>query len=300
MRPEDRLYISTVCVQGDRALDQILARMDRLGLRRCELSAPHPYIAPDELSALLEGWRARGFAFVLHNYFPRPQRDFVLNLASADPQVVADCEAMAAWAFDLAVRLDAPLYGMHTGYFADAGVEANGSFSFDDATLSTPEASLARSVATVRRILAATPALPPRGLLLENLFPSGRGLNYSLACTPEDIDAVFDAIADDRVGLLLDLAHLRVTCTLVDRDPDAALDRIIDRHGHRLRAIHMSDNDGLTDSHQPVGEGSWTLSALSRVCQSGAAADALVTLESRRLDDDPLMKQYHLLLRAMS
>lgn len=296
--PEQRLYVSTVSVQGDRDLPVVLARLATLGIRRVELSAPHPHLAEEELSALLGGWRAEGMDFVLHNYFPRPAVDFVFNLGSANPVVRQASIDLARSALALARRIEAPLYGCHAGYLADAAALPSGMFSFDGTTR-VPAGECLATVAEVVAEISRGP-LPPFGLLIENLFPDESGADFSIACGPGELSELFAAVDDARIGLLLDLAHLKLTCAIRGLDPDRALDDILTAHGHRLRAVHISDNDGRRDGHLAVDPQGWPLAALRRIAGlKDLGGRVLVTLESRRLDDQALLRQRDLLIAAM-
>lgn len=301
--PVDRLYVSSVAVQGERDFPTIFSRLEGLGLKHVELSAPHPHMETDTLIALLQEWRGRGFSFLPHNYFPPPSEDFVLNAGSADPAVAAQSFDMISKAVRVGSAVNAPFHAYHAGYLYDAGVGDDGMFRFFRDTFIGDEKTLAIAVDTVRKaagLLAEAPL--PCGVLIENLFPTEKGWRHSLACTPDDLVEFFDAAADDRVGMLLDLAHLKVTCTYCDLDPDKALDQILEKLGDKVRALHLSDNDGTRDSHLPIDPKGWIAQATARALQlKGQEGKGLyATLESRRLPDDVLVQQMDFLLETMA
>jgi len=301
--PLERLYVSSVAVQGERDFPSIFARLEGLGLTHVELSAPHPYLETVDLIALLRDWRGRGFSFLPHNYFPPPRDDFVLNAGSADATVAAQSFDMIEKAVRVGSAVEAPFYAYHAGYLYDAGVGADGMFRFHRDTFIGAERTLALAAGTVRKAAGLLDEAPMDcGVLIENLFPTEKGWRHSLACTPDDLVAFFDAASDDRVGLLLDLAHLKVTCTYCDLDPDRALDAILDTLGDKIRALHLSDNDGLRDSHLPIDPEGWVALATARALQvKGAGGRGLyATLESRRLPDDELRRQMDFLLDMMA
>ena len=62
----------------------------------------------------------------------------------------------------------------------------------------------------------------------------------------EDFDIVFGLIDSPAVGWNLDIGHANIMNNL------AAL---LARHGGRLINCHVHDNDGVADSHRPIGRG---------------------------------------------
>lgn len=293
---EDRFYVSTVAVQGPRPLPTILERLASIGITRVELSAPHPHLPEPELVALLKSWQPH-LSFVLHNYFPCPKEDFVLNIASPDAETRGRSEALVASACAVANAVGSPVYGIHSGYLADAEATRDGKFVFHRDRVGGVSECLGRTVQFVTELLYKN--LPPRGgLLLENLFPSETGENFSLACTPHDIAELFAAIDDRRVSLLLDFSHFELTCNIFGLQHDRALDDLLARMADRIGGIHMSGNDGLRDIHLPVGADGWPLKALERICET--KRDIIVTLESRRLDDEQILRQRDMILEAMA
>ncbi len=291
---ESSLYISTVCVQGPRELPAVIERLVKLGIRNIELSAPHPHLPEAELIKLLKAWQPSA-DFVLHNYFPCPKDDFVLNIASPSSDTRNRCADLVQSAFSVANAVGLPVYGVHAGYLADADATPAGKFVFHQDRVDSPASCRARAAAFVNDMLSAqTP--PAGGLLLENLFPSETGENFSLACTPDDIAALFAEVDDPRISLLLDLSHFELTCSIFGLPHDQTLDDLLERLGSRIGGIHLSANDGQRDAHLALAKDGWPLRALRRVCQTAPAS--ILTLESRRLGDDEILRQRDMILSA--
>jgi len=109
-------------------------------------------------------------------------------------------------------------------------------------------------------------------LCLENMFP-----RYRAFFEP----AAFEDAFRQHSGLTLafDIAHAHIGC----RDATRALE-FIERFGHRIGHIHVSDNRGKQDDHLPLGAGSidfqMIVAALKR-----CGYDGTVTLEI--FDDNP-------------
>ncbi len=297
---EDRIYISTSCVAGDRSLSTVLDKLAKLSVRNVELSGPHPYVPHDLLASELLGYKKTGMSFIVHNYFPQPETDFVLNIASFDENVIENSRNLINNALDLAREIGALFYGCHAGYLADAEAKT-GYFQFNVTSVQSPKASLNQTAGTVNGILKNRGGnLPSGGMLLENLFPAGPQKNFSLACTPGEIKSLFGAFNHPTPGLLLDLSHLELTCQLYGLSPEAALQEVIDTMGDLIRCVHLSGNDGRTDSHAPLEPDAWQLHAARRLnTLRGTGSGLFFTLECRKLDDKTLLSQMNQLLNCL-
>ena len=134
-------------------------------------------------------------------------------------------------------------------------------------------------------------------MLLENLFPAGPEETFSLACTPREIKNLFEVLDFPGLGLLLDLAHLELTCLLYGLSPDAALQEINDTMGNLIRCVHLSGNDGSIDSHAPLEPDAWQLHAARRLSTLPGTGNGVVfTLECRKMDDNTLLSQMNQLI----
>ncbi len=300
--PARRIFVSSNCLAGGRDLSVALERLAAAGVFEVELSGGHGFADPDALLARLQAWRGRGMAFTVHNYFPPPREDFVLNIASFDPAVRAQNLRLMNQALDFAGQLQAPFYGVHAGYLADA-TESRGQFHFQAVDSNGVAACQRRAVDTVLEVLRERgDRLPPQGLLVENLFPPSTGPNHSLCTTPGELISFFEAVAKGggSLGLLLDLAHLDLACRRYGRDSDAALEQLLEVFGERLRAVHLSGHDGLEDVHRPLRADDWQLRAVGRIARSrGAAPGPCFTLECRWVDEPTVLAQRELLRRAL-
>jgi sugar phosphate isomerase/epimerase len=101
-------------------------------------------------------------------------------------------------------------------------------------------------------------------LLIENNVvspgnaPGGRN-GVFLGVLPEDFEALAAAVPSPRLGVLLDVGHLKVSARTLGVDAHAALVRL----RPRVRALHLSDNDGEVDDHQAFTSDAWFVPFLS-------------------------------------
>ncbi len=301
MSVKDRVYISTSCVDGDRHITTVLERMVSMSIMNIELSGPHPFVPYDRLISELLSYKDIGVSFIVHNYFPPPKSDFVLNIASLNDEIVGENQTLIHNALDLACKLQALFYSCHAGYLADAKAHSKGLFQFDIASMQSPETSLVQAANIINEIIKnEQEIIPSGGILIENLFPVERSTPLSLACTPDEMKALLDMIDNSIVGILLDLAHFELTCNTYNLNPDIALDTLLCDIGDRVKAIHLSGHDGRTDIHMPLEPKSWQLKAARMLNTMPANGNELkFTLESRGMDDATLLAQLDMILDSL-
>jgi sugar phosphate isomerase/epimerase len=230
-------------------------------LRRVELTSSMPY--QEEIAEQLAGARQWGMRWLLHNYFPPPRDGFVINLASADPAIrrrsIEHCRA----ALELSAAISAPFYSVHAGFTTDPRpTDLGGRFEpgtgrgLVDAARMFYE-SVAQLCETAERLGV--------NLLIENNVVTAPnaidGRNDLFLCVSgDDVEALFTAVRSPSLGILLDVAHLKVSAATLNLSRDRALEQM----RPHVRAFHLSDNDGLRDDNQPFGRDAWFVPQLSR------------------------------------
>jgi deoxyribonuclease-4 len=165
---------------------------------------------------------------------------YLINLAAPNERLyAASREAMIA-ELQRAVELGARYYVVHTGHHMGSGARAGRQ----------------RVAGCVREALSAVPNAPM--VLLENTAGGGSSLGTSF----EELAAMIEECADERVGVCLDTCHaLAAGYEIRTRDGVAAtLDELARTVGlERLRCLHVNDSKGELgshrDRHEQIGRG---------------------------------------------
>ncbi|MBU3749724.1 MAG: sugar phosphate isomerase/epimerase [Mycobacterium sp.] len=127
-------------------------------------------------------------------------------------------------------------------------------------------AKLARLVEFASTLHAEAAALGIE-LLLENLIPDKLGYSHIMASNLAEWSDLVDHIG---CGAVLDTGHSAVT--------GIALADVFDTLGSTVRAIHLSDNDGVSDLHLLPGDGNDVTAGLAGIL-SGIGYDGIITYE---------------------
>lgn len=269
-----------------------------IGVKRIEVSAPHKYQSIEELKETLVRFRNVGCEITLHNYFPAPKDEFILNIASNDQIDIKKAKTLVTNALELSCLISSPLYGLHPGYLSQATKVEEGKFVFTNKITSYANA-LDNAVMFISNFASQFKRRRVK-LLVENLFPEPDN-NHSLCCTFGEI-CEFMNQAPQEVGLLLDLGHLNVSSKLRDFDRDLFLYKYLEAFADRVFEVHLSENNGILDEHLAIKEKSWQLNAIKLIEQTKAEnnAERIYCIEARNSNLEELRHSVYLVNDVIS
>lgn len=285
------IYISTGAFQT-RSLPEILNLCKQRDIDQLELSSGLDFV--EDIDPVVE--QARQFGpLLIHNYFPAPAAPFVLNLASSDDIEAEQSMRLCRHAIDLCERVGAPFYSVHSGFVVPISVDSLGDAQAQaDLRIDDPEARETAYEVFGQRItqLSAYAAAKHIRLLIENnvLTPhniSSSGQAQLLMASPAELVRFFNHYADGNLGLLLDVGHLNVAARTLGLDRASCMAEL----ASYVEAFHLSDNDGLQDSNQPISDDAWYLKHLKHF------PDATFVLEAYNLSLSQIKQQRDLISR---
>lgn len=227
----------------------------------------------------------------VHNYFPPAKKPFVFNLASVDPETAELSINHVRKAMDLSLAVGNSTYAFHAGFRIDPKVRDLGQKLSKRTIL---DRNIALEIFAERVALLADEAKDLGvTLLIENNVLSAANLSVygedPLLFTHPDEIADFMSQAPSNVGLLLDVAHLKVSSNSLEFN-------LIDAHEKLapwIKAYHLSDNDGTQDSNHPVHEASWFWPYLRK-------EKLFYTLEIYNTSSADLLLQHNLVNKKLS
>jgi len=258
------IYISTSCLRNDRISETIETLVEH-GFQNIELSGGSRYYPglKKDLRKLQEKYDLN---FLLHNYFPPPSRDFVLNLASLNQEIAKRSMDLALEAIDLARYLNSPRYGLHAGFYIDAQVDSLGKLIRGEVYR---EKELAYEKFCKNWTILKSRAVGIDLYIENNVYSRENHREHG-----DDIPFMLLGSRDygelkSRIDfkLLLDVGHLRVSCKSLCWSWEKELEAL----SADCDYFHLSWNDGYRDSNSSFPE-------LQRI-SSILSGDKVYTLE---------------------
>jgi sugar phosphate isomerase/epimerase len=199
--------------------------------------------------------RFKNLRFSLHNYFPVPRKSFVINLASLDQKIAEMSINQLKKSIYLSQKLKSKYYSIHAGFAFDPKIDELGKKIIYKKTYNRKKCFRL----FLNRVNYLAKYAKKRGikLLVENNVVTKKNLinkknNPLLLCDPKEIILFFKNTSGN-VGLLLDLAHLKVSSNTLKfnlRDAHSKL-------RHLINGYHLSDNKGLKDTNDSFTKTAW-------------------------------------------
>lgn len=198
----------------------------------------------------------------IHNYFPPPKIPFVLNLCSKNKSNLKKTINHIEQGILLAKKTNSKYYSFHAGFRFDPEIKELGKKIYKKKLMNK---SIAYKIFRQRLIKLNKFAKKNRiKLLVENNVISEKNLkefkvNPFLLTNPKEIKKFFSNL-DNNIGLLLDVAHFKVSSCSEKFDLKKGYKKIY----KYIKAIHLSDNDGKADTNSAIKKNSWFLKILKK------------------------------------
>lgn len=256
------LYVSTAWSEvEDNNLENIIETYVKNGINNIELSGGVNY-EENVINILIKLKEKYGLNYIIHNYFPPPKEDFILNIASEDRTNRNRSIKFIKDTIDLGEKIDAFQYTFHAGYAKK--------MKLTDEKYFKPTKGKIDWKQTYKYFYESIDILKDYSknkikLGIENLFPYDEKENYSIMCTLEEIEEYLLKYKDDEnIGLLIDLGHLNVAGHYMDFNPETVSKYLLENYKDSIFEFHISQNNGTEDSHDPISIDSCQLSLIKK------------------------------------
>ncbi len=237
------LYISSTCIKCDKITDTVEA-LARNGFKNIESSGGTKFYdgVEEDLLALKHQYELN---YLVHNYFPPPSEDFILNLGSLDNEVYDKSITHYEKAIALSRELGATKFGLHAGFFIqvtlkDIGNPISRSHVFDRDKVIHRFCEGYRYLATKAKDV--TLYVENNVLSMSNAKSFGTQKPFMLIDAQDyhDLKAMLD------FELLLDIAHLNVSAHSLGHNIHEQLAQLLPTTDY----LHLGENDGASDQSQ--------------------------------------------------
>lgn len=285
------IFVSSSSINND-SIEESIRELSDLGIRKIELSGGTKF-SENILGRLKSLKKELTLDFLIHNYFPPPEKDFVLNIASPRETMRLKSIEFIKKSIQWANYLGIGHYSFHAGYTRELRPPDPGGQHFNVAPSPTirPMNAAGFMYGSIEKIEQYAEDHKVK-IGAENLFPFGTEPEISLLSRPSEIFKFLEYFSEkDHVGLLLDLGHIVIASNYYRFDKDELLEELIERYSHKIFGIHLSGNNGKIDQHAELFPDDWQIKAAGKF----DPANIPVTLECRNLNMNEISKQYKML-----
>lgn len=272
------LYISTSSIQT-KDITEAVNQLSGI-TKNIELSGGCEY-NEDLLEKLIKIKQEKNIRFLLHAYFPPPQKHFILNFSDKSEKTREFITESMAYA----KCLDIPYYSIHAFFKKPLIFESGDKKVF----------GLENVEDNIKWFLYE---FPNAKLAIENLYPSNQSEE---TCFPVHSDEVADYFEyNKKIFLLLDLGHLKISSNLLGFNYLNAVELLFKKYSDRILEIHLSENDAIHDNHFLIDSDSIQYIILRKYARIINQNKINVTIESRNSTVEDLVKCYILVNDVIS
>ena len=244
------IYISTGGYKH-LAFEDTIKELSEAGIFAFELSGGQ--FSDDVVGKL--GTLSKTYAFALHNYFPPPKTPFVLNLASFRDDIAQASMSHITHAIDISHSIGAKFYGFHAGYLIDPPVSELGA-KISRQVINDRDKALGLFLDRADMLAEYAEAKGVKLLVENNVLSKDNYISFGenpLLMVDQDETHEIMSRSHRNLGLLIDVAHLKVSANTLKFSPVAYLENFYDL----VSAYHFSDNFGFEDSNDEITEDAW-------------------------------------------
>tara|TARA_B100000686_G_scaffold125200_2_gene132684 strand:+ start:26311 stop:27174 length:864 start_codon:yes stop_codon:yes gene_type:complete len=241
------IYISSSSIK-EKNLIKVLEALRKNKINKIELSGGTDFNKNLEKD-LLSYKEKYKIDFRLHNYFPPPEKDFVVNIGSLNNEIYKQSLDHCLGAIRLSKKLKASKYAIHAGFLLDPhikeiglGNKINKNIFFDEQ----------KSIQKMKEawIILMEEAEDKVKLYLENNVISQKNFN-NFKSNPfflTNKSSYLKIKENFKFNILLDLAHLKVSCKSLGLNFEEEASFLFNETDY----IHLSGNNSLEDTNYSV------------------------------------------------
>ena len=202
------------------------------------------------------------FKFIFHNYFAPPSKDFVLNLASSNRNIIKKSINHIKKNIRYSKKFQSKFCSFHAGFRFDPSLLELGK-RFSKIDLEPKKKSIKIFLKSIL-ILSKYAKKNNVNLLIENNILTKKnmkifGENPFLLVDPVEIKKIFKKVPNN-VKLLLDTGHFKVSSKTIGFNLLKSHKNIIDHIG----GYHLNENNGLEDQNLAFNMSSWFAKCLKK------------------------------------
>ena len=246
----NNLYVSTTFIKDGKKIKKALDILKSAGVENVEIGSNHAY---ESNYNYIKNYK---FNFLIHNYFPVPKKDFVINIASLSKKIRERSINQIKRSIEFYKKINAKIYTFHPGFIGDP-LRANRNkknYDFlwkkknikDQYLLAYNQMILSlKKIVNFAKKKDVKIAIETEG--------SFKKRNFLLLQRPEEYKNLFKFFSPKDIGINLNIGHLNLASNAFSFSKSKFVDMI----KPYIVAIELSHNNGIEDQHLPLKKNQW-------------------------------------------
>ena len=252
----NNLYVSTTFIKNNQKIKIALDILKSVGIKNVELGSNHIY------ESNYDYIKKYNFNFLVHNYFPIPKKDFVINIASLDKKIREKSLNQIKKSINFHKKIGAKIYTFHPGFIADP-IKANFSKKNYDFIWANRKLKKNYNLAFNQMMVSLKKivnfAKKKKVNIAIETEGSYRKKNFLLLQRPTEYKKLFKFFSPNDLGINLNIGHLN----LASRAFNFSKKKFVKMLKPYIVALELSHNNGFEDQHLPLQKGKWYWSIIN-------------------------------------
>ncbi len=236
------IFVSSASLK-EKNLNKLLNHFKKKKILNIELSGGTRF--NKNLNTIISNQKKK-MKFTLHNYFPPPQKDFILNLGSLNEKNRLDSIKLCTKAINICKKFKITKYAVHAPFLID--------FTPNEAGQLIRKRKLSNRKKVIIQFIKSWKELKKKAgknvsLYIENnvlSYENYRNFNSKNPFLLTDYKSYIELRKKIDFKILLDLGHLYVSCKTLNKEFQNEADKLCKLTDY----FHISDNDGRRDENK--------------------------------------------------
>ena len=252
----NNLYVSTTFIKDGKKIKMALDILKSAGVENVEIGSSHAY---ESNYNYIKNYK---FNFLIHNYFPVPKKDFVINIASLSKKIRERSINQIKRSIEFYKKINAKIYTFHPGFIGDP-LRANRNKKNYDFIWKKKKIKKNYTLAfkhmlnSLKKIVDF--AKEKNVKIAIETEGSFKKKNLLLMQKPEEYKKIFKFFKPRELGVNLNIGHLN----LASKAFKFSKTKFVEEIKNYIVAIELSHNNGIEDEHLPIKKKAWYWKILS-------------------------------------
>ena len=245
------LYISTTFAKDKTPVSNVLNLLNSFNIKNIELGSNHCWEKSIKNKLL-----KYPFNFLVHNYFPVPKKNIIINIASSDYLIRKKSIKHIKNSILFTKKINASLYTFHPGFIMDPISESKSkkNYDFKFKKFKKNEINYNNSFNSMVISLKEIVKFAKKEKIKIAIETEGsRKKNFYFLYHYDEYLRLYKIFNKNDFGLNLNLGHLNLASKCLGFDKLTFIKKL----KKYIVAIEMSHNNGLKDEHLPLKKNAW-------------------------------------------
>jgi len=244
-------YVSTTFIKDNKSVFKAINMLKKKNIYNIELGSNHIW------EKKLKPFKFKNYNLCVHNYFPVPKRELIINIASQNKNVRKLSIAQIKKSIKFSKKISSKLYTFHPGFLTDPDgsniSKKNYDFLWNKNKLRSKnyEKSWKLMISSIREIIKFAKKNDVK-IAIET-EGSINSKDHLLMQKPSEYKKFFKIFKKKDIGINLNIGHLNLASKAFKFNKF----KFVKNVSGRVVAMELSHNYGKNDDHLPIKKNAW-------------------------------------------